>query len=40
MVLTRESLAENGHRGARSLPGRYFGPYPSVLAVRDTPDLV
>jgi len=24
------------HRGARSIPGRYFGPYPSVVAVRDT----
>ncbi len=24
------------HRGARKLPGRYFGPYPSVRAVRET----
>ena len=24
------------HRGARSMPGRYFGPYPSASAVRET----
>lgn len=24
------------HRGARKAPGRYFGPYPSAQAVRDT----
>ena len=24
------------HRGARRAPGRYFGPYPNVLAVRET----
>jgi excinuclease ABC subunit C len=24
------------HRGARSAPGRYFGPYPSAAAVRET----
>lgn len=24
------------YRGSRSRPGRYFGPYPSVLAVRET----
>lgn len=24
------------HRGPRSSPGRYFGPYPSAVAVRDT----
>lgn len=28
------------HRGARTLPGRYFGPYPSVNAVRTTMDLM
>lgn len=28
------------HRGARSLQGRYFGPYPSVLAVRETMGLM
>jgi len=26
------------HRGARSMPGRYFGPYTSVSAVRDALD--
>ncbi|QOY61884.1 excinuclease ABC subunit UvrC [Lysobacter sp. H21R4] len=28
------------HRGPRSVPGRYFGPYASVGAVRDTLNLV
>ncbi len=28
------------HRGPRALPGRYFGPYPSVLAVRETLNLM
>ena len=28
------------HRGSRTLAGRYFGPYPSVMAVRDTMDLM
>jgi excinuclease ABC subunit C len=28
------------HRGARAIPGRYFGPYPSVVAVRDTLNLM
>jgi excinuclease ABC subunit C len=28
------------HRGARSIPGRYFGPYASVGAVRDTLNLM
>ena len=27
------------HRGAKRAPGRYFGPYPSANAVRDTLDL-
>ena len=41
IVLTRESWPRIAfHRGARSLPGRYFGPYPSVLAVRDTLNLM
>ena len=41
VVLTRESWPRIAfHRGARSLPGRYFGPYPSVLAVRETLNLM
>lgn len=28
------------HRGARSAPDRYFGPFPSAWAVRETLDLV
>ncbi len=28
------------HRGARQAPGRYFGPYPSASAVRDTLHLM
>ncbi|RNF83200.1 excinuclease ABC subunit UvrC [Montanilutibacter psychrotolerans] len=28
------------HRGPRAVPGRYFGPYPSVLAVRETMNLM
>lgn len=28
------------HRGPRALPGRYFGPYPGVGAVRDTLNLM
>ncbi len=28
------------HRGARKLPGRYFGPYPNVIAVRDSLNLL
>ncbi|MGN6512699.1 MAG: excinuclease ABC subunit UvrC, partial [Lysobacteraceae bacterium] len=28
------------HRGARAVPGRYFGPYPSVGAVRETLNLL
>ncbi|MDQ2696341.1 MAG: excinuclease ABC subunit UvrC [Pseudomonadota bacterium] len=28
------------HRGARRWPGRYFGPYPNTLAVRDTLTLL
>ncbi|KZC20945.1 MULTISPECIES: excinuclease ABC subunit UvrC [Rhodanobacter] len=28
------------HRGAKNLPGRYFGPYPSVYAVRESLNLM
>ncbi|MHB8254359.1 MAG: excinuclease ABC subunit UvrC [Acidiferrobacter sp.] len=28
------------HRGARRIPGRYFGPYPSASAVRETLSLL
>jgi excinuclease ABC subunit C len=28
------------HRGARNLPGRYFGPYPSTFAVRESLNLM
>lgn len=28
------------HRGSRTKAGRYFGPYPSVVSVRDTLDLM
>jgi excinuclease ABC subunit C len=28
------------HRGSRTQTGRYFGPYPSVVSVRDTLDLM
>ena len=28
------------HRGAKNLPGRYFGPYPSVHAVRESLNLM
>jgi excinuclease ABC subunit C len=41
VLLTRETWPRIAfHRGPRSLPGRYFGPYPSVLAVRDTLNLM
>jgi excinuclease ABC subunit C len=28
------------HRGARNMPGRYFGPYPNVSSVRDSLNLL
>ena len=41
VVLTREAWPRIAvHRGPRSLPGRYFGPYPSGLAVRETLNLM
>ncbi|GAA3919543.1 excinuclease ABC subunit UvrC [Luteimonas lutimaris] len=41
VLLTQEPWPRIGlHRGARSIPGRYFGPYPSVVAVRETLNLL
>ncbi|HEY0860253.1 excinuclease ABC subunit UvrC [Pseudoxanthomonas sp. F37] len=41
VLLTREEWPRIGfHRGARAVPGRYFGPYPSVTAVRETLNLM
>ncbi len=41
VLLTRETWPRIAfHRGPRSMPGRYFGPYPSVLAVRETLNLM
>lgn len=41
VLLTREAWPRIAfHRGPRSVPGRYFGPYPSVLAVRETLNLM
>jgi excinuclease ABC subunit C len=41
VLLTREAWPRIAfHRGPRALPGRYFGPYPSVPAVRETLNLM
>ena len=41
VLLTRETWPRIAfHRGPRAVPGRYFGPYPSVLAVRETLNLM
>ncbi|RPE81765.1 excinuclease ABC subunit UvrC [Vulcaniibacterium tengchongense] len=41
VLLTQEPWPRIGmHRGPRSTPGRYFGPYASVGAVRDTLNLM
>ena len=41
IVLTKEAWPRLAyHRGPRSLPGRYFGPYPSAGAVRETLNLM
>ncbi|MDE2407485.1 MAG: excinuclease ABC subunit UvrC [Xanthomonadaceae bacterium] len=41
ILLTREASPRLGlHRGPRVVPGRYFGPYPSVGAVRDTLNMM
>ncbi|WP_066095280.1 excinuclease ABC subunit UvrC [Xanthomonas massiliensis] len=37
VLLTREQWPRIAfHRGPRAVPGRYFGPYPSAMAVRET----
>jgi excinuclease ABC subunit C len=41
ILLTDETWPKLGfHRGPRATPGRYFGPYPSSGAVRETLDLM
>ncbi len=41
VLMTNESWPRIGmHRGPRAVPGRYFGPYASVGAVRDTLNLM
>ncbi|WP_256646930.1 excinuclease ABC subunit UvrC [Thermomonas paludicola] len=41
VLLTKEQWPRLGlHRGPRSQPGRYFGPYPSAVAVRETLNLM
>jgi hypothetical protein len=36
----RGLAAHRLHRGPRAIPGRYFGPYPGVTAVRETLNLM
>ena len=41
VLLTREQWPRIAlHRGPRALPGRYYGPYPGVGAVRETLNLM
>jgi len=41
VLLTREEWPRIAlHRGPRAVPGRYFGPYPGVTAVRETLNLM
>jgi excinuclease ABC subunit C len=41
VLLTQEEWPRLAmHRGARAIPGRYFGPYPSVGAIRETLNLM
>ncbi|HRA55999.1 MAG TPA: excinuclease ABC subunit UvrC [Thermomonas sp.] len=41
ILLTKDASPRIGlHRGPRSVPGRYFGPYPSTGAVRDTLNMM
>ncbi len=40
-ISTGESFPRIGfHRGAKNLPGRYFGPFPSATAVRESIDAI
>ncbi len=41
LLLTREAWPRIAlHRGPQSVPGRYYGPYPSVVAVRETLNML
>ena len=41
VLLTKEAWPRIAfHRGPRAIPGRYFGPYPSAVSVRDTLNLM
>ena len=41
VLLTREDWPRIAfHRGPRAIPGRYFGPYPSAVSVRETLNLM
>jgi excinuclease ABC subunit C len=41
VLLTREEWPRIAfHRGPRAIPGRYFGPYPSAVSVRETLNLM
>ena len=41
VLLTQETWPRIAfHRGPRAIPGRYFGPYPGVTAVRETLNLM
>lgn len=41
VLLTREAWPRlTLHRGPRTIPGRYFGPYPSATSVRETLNLM
>ena len=41
VLLTKEDWPRIAfHRGPRALPGRYFGPYPSAVSVRETLNLM
>ena len=41
VLLTREDWPRIAfHRGPRGIPGRYFGPYPSAVSVRETLNLM